>query len=213
MVFLLVVGVAVSMWYGLKRHSEPKEAADSQQTRTELTNVPSPSLKPSLRTPDHASRSDLLRPNSSPSLSNPSPTLAQSQNSQKPSPNPPDTRQLTYGDPGSNLSIPEVRKPEPTDYSRIFSGKEVDSKARVLAKPEPTYTEAARKNQITATVVLRAVFSSSGQGTNIHAVSGLPDGLTERAIAAAKQIRFVPAQKDGHPVSMWMESQYNFNGY
>ncbi len=100
-----------------------------------------------------------------------------------------------------------------TDYSRIFSGKEVTSKARVLEKPEPTYTEAARKNQITGTVTLRAVFSASGTVTNIHAVSGLPDGLTERAIAAAKSIRFVPATKDGHPVSMWMELQYNFNLY
>jgi TonB family protein len=100
-----------------------------------------------------------------------------------------------------------------TDYSKIFSGKDVTSKARVLEKPEPTYTESARKNQITGTVVLRAVFSSGGTVTNIHAVSGLPDGLTERAIAAARQIRFVPATKDGHPVSMWMELQYNFNLY
>ena len=100
-----------------------------------------------------------------------------------------------------------------TDYDKIFSGKEVTSKARVLSKPEPTYTEAARKNQITGTVVLRAVFSSGGTVTNIHAVSGLPDGLTERAIAAAKSIKFVPATKDGRPVSMWMELQYNFNLY
>ena len=99
------------------------------------------------------------------------------------------------------------------DYTKIFNGKEVTSKARVLEKPEPTYTEAARKNQITGTVTLRAIFSSSGAVTNIHAVSGLPDGLTERAIAAAKSIRFVPATKDGHPVSMWMELQYNFNLY
>jgi TonB family protein len=100
-----------------------------------------------------------------------------------------------------------------TDYDKIFSGREVTSKARVLSKPEPTYTEAARKNQITGTVVLRAVFSSGGSVTNIHAVSGLPDGLTERAIAAAKSIKFVPATKDGRPVSMWMELQYNFNLY
>jgi TonB family protein len=100
-----------------------------------------------------------------------------------------------------------------TDYNRIFSGREVTSKARVLEKPEPTYTESARKNQITGTVTLRAVFSAGGSVTNIHAVSGLPDGLTERAIAAAKSIRFVPATKDGHPVSMWMELQYNFNLY
>ena len=100
-----------------------------------------------------------------------------------------------------------------TDYNRIFRSGEVSSRARVLDKPEPQYTESARKNQITGTVVLRAVFSSSGSVTNISTIRGLPDGLTERAIAAAKQIRFVPAQKDGHAVSMWMQLEYNFNLY
>jgi TonB family protein len=99
------------------------------------------------------------------------------------------------------------------DYDRIFRSGEVSARARVLSKPEPTYTESARKNQITGTVVLRAVFSSSGQVTNVSTIRGLPDGLTERAIAAAKQIRFVPAQKDGHNVSMWMQLEYNFNLY
>jgi TonB family protein len=100
-----------------------------------------------------------------------------------------------------------------TDYNKIFSGRDVTSKARVLSKPEPQYTEEARKNQITGTVVLRAVFSSGGQVTQIRAISGLPNGLTERAIAAARQIRFVPATKDGRPVSMWMQLEYNFNLY
>jgi TonB family protein len=100
-----------------------------------------------------------------------------------------------------------------TDYNKIFSGKDVTSKARVLSKPEPQYTEEARKNQITGTVVLRAVFSSGGQVTQIRAVSGLPYGLTERAIAAARQIKFIPATKDGRQVSMWMQLEYNFNLY
>ncbi len=100
-----------------------------------------------------------------------------------------------------------------TDYNRIFSGKDVTSKARILEKPEPQYTEAARKNQITGTVVIKAIFSSSGQVTNVVAVSKLPDGLTEKAIAAARQIRFVPATKDGRPVSMYMQLEYNFNLY
>ncbi|MGH9966391.1 MAG: energy transducer TonB [Pyrinomonadaceae bacterium] len=100
-----------------------------------------------------------------------------------------------------------------TDYNRVFSGKEVSSKARVLSKPEPQYTEEARKNQITGTVVLRAIFTSSGQVTQIRAVSGLPYGLTERAIAAARQIRFTPATKDGRAVSMYIQLEYNFNLY
>lgn len=99
------------------------------------------------------------------------------------------------------------------DYSKIFTGKEVTSKARLISKPEPQYTEDARKNQITGTVVLKVVFTSSGQVTNIRTVSGLPFGLTERAIAAARMIKFVPATKDGHQVSMWMQLEYNFNLY
>jgi TonB family protein len=98
-------------------------------------------------------------------------------------------------------------------YDRIFTGKEVTSKARLISKPEPQYTEDARKNQITGTVVLKVVFASNGSVTNIRTVSGLPFGLTERAIAAARQIKFSPATKDGHPVSMWMQLEYNFNLY
>lgn len=99
------------------------------------------------------------------------------------------------------------------DYSRIFTGKDVTTKARLISKPEPQYTEDARKNQITGTVVLKVVFGSNGQVSNIRTVSGLPYGLTERAIAAARQIKFVPATKDGHQVSMWMQLEYNFNLY
>jgi TonB family protein len=99
------------------------------------------------------------------------------------------------------------------DYNRIFSGREVTAKARVLEKPEPTYTEGARKFGIQGTVVMRAVFSKNGEVTNLHVVRKLPHGLTQKAIDAARAIRFEPAVKDGHQVSMWMELQYNFNLY
>ena len=99
------------------------------------------------------------------------------------------------------------------DYSRIFTGKEVTSKARLISKPEPQYTEDARKNQVTGTVVLKCVFGSDGSVKNISVRSGLPHGLTEKAIAAARQIKFVPATKDGRQVSMWMQLEYNFNLY
>jgi TonB family protein len=100
------------------------------------------------------------------------------------------------------------------DYAnRIFKPNEVSSKARILSRPEPQYTEEARKNQVSGTVVLRAVFSSNGTVTNIRTVSGLPNGLTERAMAAARQIRFAPATKDGHAVSQYIQIEYNFNLY
>ncbi len=100
-----------------------------------------------------------------------------------------------------------------TDYNKTFSPRDVTQKARIISKPEPQYTEEARRNQTSGTVVLKAVFSSSGQVTNIRAVSSLPYGLTERAIAAARQIRFSPAQKDGRAVSQYIQIEYNFNLY
>jgi TonB family protein len=99
------------------------------------------------------------------------------------------------------------------DPNRTYNPREVEVKARILSRPEPQYTEEARKNQVSGTVVLRAVFSSSGQVTNIRTVSGLPHGLTERAIAAARQIRFSPAMKGGRAVSQYIQIEYNFNLY
>ena len=99
------------------------------------------------------------------------------------------------------------------DINRIFRAPDVSEKAQLLSKPEPQYTEEARRNQITGTVILRVVFSKSGDVTNIRALQSLPSGLTEKAIAAARQIRFLPARKSGQPVSVYMQLEYNFNLY
>jgi TonB family protein len=100
-----------------------------------------------------------------------------------------------------------------TSSGAIFRSAEVTLKVKVITKPEPRYTEPARMNGVTGTVVLRTVFSSSGAVKNLAVIKGLPDGLTENALAAAKQIRFIPAIKDGRFVSMWMQLEYNFNLY
>lgn len=96
---------------------------------------------------------------------------------------------------------------------KSYVGRDVDRKAILVMRPEPAYTDAARKNQITGTVVLKAIFSSNGSVVNIVTAAGLPEGLTERAIDAAKKIKFIPAVKDGKFVSMWMQLEYNFNLY
>jgi len=99
------------------------------------------------------------------------------------------------------------------DTRTTFLAQEVTAKARVLSKQEPTYTERARQNQVTGTVILRCVFAADGRVKYIIVVRGLPDGLTERSIDAARKIKFVPAMRDGKPVSMWMQLEYNFNLY
>ena len=99
------------------------------------------------------------------------------------------------------------------DGFKLYSAKDVTTKARILSKPEPTYTEEARRHQTTGTIVLKAIFAANGRVIGIHPVTYLPHGLTERAIVAAQHIKFIPAIKDGHPVSMYMQLEYNFNLY
>jgi TonB family protein len=86
-------------------------------------------------------------------------------------------------------------------------------KVRVRMKPEPAYTESARRNGVTGTVVLKCIFGWNGSVYNIVTASSLPDGLTQRAIDAARKIKYLPAVKDGQYVSMWMQLEYNFDLY
>jgi TonB family protein len=100
-----------------------------------------------------------------------------------------------------------------TSERTVFSAREVTTKAVVLKRPEPLYTEEARRDQVTGTVTIRMVLAADGMVKYIFPVTRLPDGLTEAAIRAARGIKFIPATKDGRPVSMYATIQYNFNIY
>ena len=99
------------------------------------------------------------------------------------------------------------------NYDHPFSPRDVDRKAQILWRLEPQYTEQARANRIEGTVVLRAVVAENGWVKNIRVMSGLPDGLSDKAVEAAEQIKFSPAIKDGHPVSQYIQIEYNFSLY
>jgi Gram-negative bacterial TonB protein C-terminal len=96
---------------------------------------------------------------------------------------------------------------------QLYSGKEVTRKVVVLSKLEPNFTPEARAAHITGNVTLRANFSSSGLITDVVVLAGLPGGITEQAIEAAKNIVFLPAEKDGKPVSQNLEIRYSFMMY
>jgi len=119
--------------------------------------------------------------------------------------------ELTKSQTTPQNSNSSAQEQKPVAVNHAYTGKEVDTKVIISKKPEPKYTKEARANNVEGTVVLKVVFSSTGKVTNIHTVTDLPFGLTERAIEAARKIKFKPAIKDGHPVSMWIQLEYNFN--
>jgi TonB family protein len=86
-------------------------------------------------------------------------------------------------------------------------------KPTILYKEKAKYTDEARRNGLEGPVVLNVVFTADGSITNIQVYSGLPDGLSEKAIEAAKKIRFDPAIKDGIPVSVRGNLEFNFSLY
>lgn len=84
---------------------------------------------------------------------------------------------------------------------------------KILSKPRPGYTDAARQNNVQGTVILRVTFLGSGQVGSISAVKGLPYGLTEQAIAAARRMTFEPAKRDGIGQSVTRQVEYTFSIY
>lgn len=84
---------------------------------------------------------------------------------------------------------------------------------KILSKPRAPYTDSARQQNIQGKVILRVTFQSNGQIGAITPVSGLPGGLTERAIAAARGITFEPAMKNGVPYSVTRTIEYSFTIY
>ena len=84
---------------------------------------------------------------------------------------------------------------------------------RIQSKPRPAYTGEAQQNNVQGTVALSVTFLASGQIGNIDAVRGLPSGLTNQAILAARRITFDPMLIDGRPVSVTKEIEYSFSLY
>lgn len=107
---------------------------------------------------------------------------------------------------GGSEPPPPPKAPEPKPVGPTEAIK-------ILSRPQPRYTDAARTNNVTGTVTLKVTFMANGQIGSVAPVSGLPYGLTEQAIAAAKSIRFEPAKRGGVPYSVSKTVTYNFTIY
>ena len=91
-----------------------------------------------------------------------------------------------------------------------FTAKEVEVKAEITAKPEPTYTREARRVGIQGLVVLKVLLLPDGKIDRVKVIRRVPYGLTENAIRAACEIKFKPAMKGGQPVAQWVALEYGF---
>jgi TonB family protein len=114
-----------------------------------------------------------------------------------------------------NLLSERMRNPAGGSDDR-YAGETVEPmtaslRPTILYREKAKYTEEARRTGVHGTVVLNVVFRTDGAITNIRVLRGLPDGLTEKAIEAARKIRFQPAVRNGAPVSVRGTLEFTFN--
>ena len=93
------------------------------------------------------------------------------------------------------------------------SRPKVTTNLSITAKPKATYTDAARQNNVQGSVLLRVTFLGNGSIGSISPVKGLPYGLTEQAIAAARRIQFEPKKVDGVGQTVVKQVEYSFTMY
>lgn len=83
--------------------------------------------------------------------------------------------------------------------------------AEVYSQPKPLYTQAALRNKTEGEVVLRITLGADGTVRDVETITSLPDGLTEQARRAAREIQFKPATRDGSPVDEVKTITYSFS--
>jgi TonB family protein len=102
-------------------------------------------------------------------------------------------------------------RPAPSNSARTSASN--TSFLAVIFQPRPGYTEEARKNNLQGDVRLRVHFSANGHIKQISVINGLPFGLTEMAVNAARRLRFLPMEKNETPVSVIKILEYRFRMY
>lgn len=116
---------------------------------------------------------------------------------------------LAHAAPSPSTSIAN----QDASQTPVYKISETTRKIIIATKPEAQYTEEARRNNVTGTIRIRAIFTASGKVEKITPLNALPFGLTEKAIEAAHNIKFIPAMKDGKLVSVYVVLEYNMDLY
>lgn len=79
-----------------------------------------------------------------------------------------------------------------------------------IYRPEPQYSEEARKAKWGGTVTLSLVVDETGHTTDIHVLKPLGLGLDQKAIEAVSKWLFKPGMKDGKPVKVYAQIEVTF---
>ena len=89
---------------------------------------------------------------------------------------------------------------EAPQHKKTFEEIAAMTPVSITSKPSPQYTDEARRLKVEGEVLVKVVFTASGEVRVLNVVRGLGHGLDESAIKAAQNVRFNPALRNGQPV-------------
>ena len=81
---------------------------------------------------------------------------------------------------------------------------------RLLERVEAAYPDEARKQGLTATVLIQLVVGIDGRVASATLVKGAGHGFDESALEAARKLRFAPATRDGKPIAVQIDYEVHF---
>ena len=87
------------------------------------------------------------------------------------------------------------------------------SAPRAIYRPDPEYSEEARKAKYQGTVVIDCTVGPDGRVYDMRVSRSLGMGLDEKAKEALRNWKFEPAKKDGQPVAVLVSIEVNFRLY
>ena len=109
--------------------------------------------------------------------------------------------------PSGAADAREVPSPQGPGVYQVGGGV---SQPVPVYRPDPEYTEAARKAKYQGVVILAIVVDENGNPRDISVVKPLGLGLDQKAVEAVEKWRFSPGMKDGHPVRVMAKIEVNF---
>lgn len=111
----------------------------------------------------------------------------------------------------ASASVARAQETESATRERVYTREEVGTPAVIVSMPEPVYYNyGERLLDLTGAVKISVVLSASGRVTDVQILEGLSQNQNFASLKAARRIKFMPATKDGLPVSQSYVASYSF---
>ena len=98
------------------------------------------------------------------------------------------------------------------DDAAVIDAKDTDRRPVILYTQRPKFPR-GNTRPANGRIKLRLLLSASGQVSDVVVVEVSDKSLAAAAIDAGKKTKFIPAEKDGKPVSVYQMQEYTFARY